>query len=84
LLTSPWQGAVAMPINRLLAGTSLGPKEIGLLNKAYEITLRALYLVDRNDLLTETIAKKIIEISQTGTSDPAQISKLAIKSLGLP
>ena len=72
-----------MSIHRLLAGTSLGPKEIRLLNEAYETTLRALYLVDRNDPLTEIIAKKIIEIGQTSTSDPAQISKLAIKALGL-
>jgi hypothetical protein len=73
-----------MPINRLLAQSSLGPEEIRLLNEAYEQTLRALNLVDRNDPLTEIIAKKIIEISQTITNDPVQISKLAIKALGLP
>jgi hypothetical protein len=73
-----------MPINRLLARSSLGPEEIRLLNEAYEQTLRALNLVDRNDPLTEIVAKKIIEISQTITNDPAQISKLAIKALGLP
>jgi hypothetical protein len=73
-----------MPINRLLAQSSLGPEEIRLLNEAYEQTLRALNLVDRNDPLTEIVAKKIIEISQTITNDPAQISKLAIKALGLP
>jgi hypothetical protein len=54
------------------------------LNDAYERALRALYLVDRNDLLTEIVAKKVIEISLTGISDPAQISKLAVKGLGLP
>jgi hypothetical protein len=73
-----------MPINRLLARSSLGPEEIRLLNEAYEQTLRALNLVDRNDPVTEIVAKKIIEISQTITNDPAQISKLAIKALGLP
>jgi len=72
-----------MPINRLLANTSLGPEEIGCLNKAYEHALRALCLVDRNDPLTEIVARKIIEIGQTGISDPAQISKLAIKDLGI-
>jgi hypothetical protein len=70
-----------MPINRLLARSSLGPEEIRLLNEAYEKTLCVL---DRNDPLTEIVAKKIIEISQTITNDPAQISKLAIKVLGLP
>jgi len=71
-----------MPINRLLAGSSLGPEQIGRLNDAYELTLRALYLVDRNDPLTEIVAKKIIEVSQTGIIDPAQISRLAVKDLG--
>jgi hypothetical protein len=39
--------------------------------------------VDRNDPLTEMIAKKIIEIGQTGVKEPAQISQLAIKGLGI-
>src|SRR5438309_3779328 len=39
--------------------------------------LHDLYLVDRNDPLTEIIARKIIEIGHTGITDTAQISKLA-------
>jgi hypothetical protein len=73
-----------MPINRLLSETSFSPEQVIRLNDAYERALRALYLVDRNDLLTEIVAKKVIEISLTGISDPAQISKLAVKGLGLP
>ena len=43
-----------------------------------------LCLKDRNDPLTEMIAKTIIEIAQTGVKEPAQISKqLAIKQLGI-
>jgi len=34
------------------------------------------------DPLKELIAKKIIEVAQTGVRDPAQISRLAIKELG--
>jgi hypothetical protein len=37
---------------------------------------------DRDDPLTEMIAKTIIKIAQT-VHDPAQISALAIKELGL-
>jgi len=33
--------------------------------------------------VTEIVAKKIIEIGQTGISDPAQISQLAVKDLGV-
>jgi hypothetical protein len=73
-----------MPINRLLTHTSLGAEEIARLNDAYDQALRALHLVDRNDSLTEIVAKKIIDIHQAGVSDPAQIAKLAVKELGLP
>jgi hypothetical protein len=68
-------------INRLLEKSALGPEQIGLLNDAYERTLHALHLVDRNDPLTEIVAKKVIEVSQTGISDPARISELAVNDL---
>jgi hypothetical protein len=43
-----------------------------------------LFLVERNDPLTEIVARKIIEIGGTGIRDPVQISSMAIKALGLP
>jgi hypothetical protein len=46
---------------------------------AYGKTLRA--LVDRSDPITELVARKVIEIKQSGVRDPAQISRLAIKAL---
>ena len=53
--------------------------ETGHLIAAYELTLRALDLVDRNDPLTTMIAKKVLEIGETGLKDPAEISKRAVK-----
>lgn len=73
-----------MPINRLLEGSVFEPDDINVLNEAYEGALRALRLVDRNDPLTELVAKKIIEVHQRDIRDPAEISKLAIRALGLP
>jgi len=61
-------------IYRLLQNVLLGPDEIRRLIDAYERTLRALSVKDRNDPLTEFIAKKIFEIGQTGLKDPKQIS----------
>jgi hypothetical protein len=72
-----------MPIYRLLQNLALGPDEIESLTTAYERTLRAIGLADRGDPIAEIIAKKIIEIAQTGMKDPAEISKLAIKQLGI-
>jgi len=73
----------SMAIYRLFQNSPLGSEEISRLSEAYERTLRTLYLVDRNDPLTEMIAKKIIEIGQTGVKEPTQISQLAIKDLGI-
>jgi hypothetical protein len=67
-----------MAIYRMLRNTSLA--ETGHLIAAYEMTLRAL-LVDRNDPLTQMIAKKVIVIGETGLKDPAQISQHAVKLL---
>lgn len=63
-----------MPINRLLVGSKLCPEEIARLNAAYTHALQSLSLVDRNDPLTEMLARKIIEIGAT-ESDPARISE---------
>ncbi|MEH2503707.1 hypothetical protein V1290_002518 [Bradyrhizobium sp. AZCC 1578] len=73
-----------MPIYRLLQNVPLGPDEVKRLADAYEHTLSVLSVKDRNDPLAEFIAKKIIEIGQTGLKDPAQISARAIEELGLP
>ena len=68
-----------MAIYRLLRNTPLA--ESSHLIAAYELTLRALDLVDRNDPLTTMIANKVIEIGATGLKDPAQISKRAVELL---
>jgi hypothetical protein len=70
-------------IYRLLQNVPLGPEELKCLTDAYERTLETLSVKDRNDPLTESIAKKIIELGQTGLKDPAQISARAIEDLGL-
>ena len=69
---------------RITAESPMGAEEIGRLEAAYEQTLRTIGLKDRNDPITEMIAKQIIEIAQIGVRDPAQISALAIKEIGIP
>jgi hypothetical protein len=41
------------------------------LNKAYTFALRSLSLVDRNDPLTEMIAKKVVQIGGSAKSEAA-------------
>lgn len=71
-----------MTIHLLLRNTTFGPNEIARLVAAYELTLRALGLKDRNDPITQLVAEKIIAIGRLGVEDPAEISKLAVKELG--
>jgi hypothetical protein len=70
-----------MAIYRLLKNCPLEAKEIGRITAAYERALHILCVKDRDDPLTEMIAKKIIKIAQSGVDDPAQISAQAIKEL---
>ena len=72
-----------MPINRLLMDGKFKPEEIERLNRAYVLALRSLHLVERNDPLTELIARKVIEIGATGMLDPVDIAKIAVKRTGI-
>ena len=73
-----------MPIYRLLQNMPMGPEEISRLTTAYEQALRTIGIVDRDDPLAELLARKIIEVAQTGIREPADISAQAIKEIGIP
>ena len=72
-----------MTIRRLLKDDG-GAQEIERLNRAYKCALRSLHLVDRNDPISEIVAKTVIAIGATGIRDPAEISKIAVKRLETP
>jgi hypothetical protein len=74
----------AVAIYRLFQKSAFGPDDIQRLSTAYESALRALELNDRNDPITEIIAKRIIYAAQTGTCDPATLCAIAIKDLRVP
>ena len=57
------------------------PDEISRVTAAYEQALHTLCVKDRDDPLTEMIAKTIIKIAQAGVNDAAQLSVLAIAEL---
>jgi hypothetical protein len=68
---------------RLLQNSPFGPDEIERMTTAYADALRVLGLVDRTDGITEIVAKKVIEIAQTGERDPLRIRERAIEDLGV-
>ena len=71
-----------MAIYRILQNMPLSPEDISRLIVAYEATLKALSLTDRSDPITELVARKIIEIGQTGVRDPLEIARQAVADLG--
>jgi hypothetical protein len=73
-----------MPITRLLQDTAFGPDEIAVLVAAYEDALRALSLVNRSDLATEMVAKRIIELAKQGERDPVRLQERAMEAVSSP
>ena len=72
-----------MTINRLLQKSVFGPDDITSMVEAYENALRTRRLIDRNEPVTEIVAKKIIETA-TGERDPLRLAALTIQQLGVP
>jgi hypothetical protein len=71
-----------MPIRLLLEHDhSFDPNEVALLVAAFEGTLHALGLTNREDPVTLIVAKKIIQLAKDGERDPARLRDGAVKSL---
>jgi hypothetical protein len=68
-------------IDRLLQNSAFEPDDIVRMSTAYEKALILLGLKGRNDPLTESVAKHIVEIAQTGEKDFEVICTLAISRL---
>jgi hypothetical protein len=73
-----------LAIYRLLKNSAFDPDNIKRMANAYERAIVELGLKDRNDPLTETVAKFIIEIAQTGEKDSKTICELALHRLNEP
>jgi hypothetical protein len=70
-----------MAIYRLLQQSAFGPEELSKLGAAYERTLEALGLTDRNDPMTEMVARKLLAIHEAGVCDAVGLSQRAVQEL---
>ena len=70
-------------IYRLIANGSFGPDEIEVMTAAYEGALIDLRLPDRDDPITEIIARSIVNVTATGERNPVLIRERAINALGV-
>jgi hypothetical protein len=71
-----------MPIRLLLEHDhSFDPDEDALLVTAFQNTLSALGLVNREDPATLLVAKRMVQLAKDGERDPARLRDEVIKSL---
>jgi hypothetical protein len=72
-----------MAIYRLIANGSFGPDEIQVMTTAYEAALIDVGVTDRNDRITELVAKSIVNVTATGERDPKVVMERALNALGI-
>jgi hypothetical protein len=58
------------------------PEAMICMAKAYEDALVALQLSDRQDPLTEIVARKIVDVAEAGERDPERLRDLALAEIG--
>jgi hypothetical protein len=77
------RGGFAMAVYRLIANGSFGPAEIKAMTVAFEAAVLDLGPVDRDDPITEIIARAIVTITSTGERDPEIIQNRALNAIGV-
>lgn len=72
-----------MAIYKLIANGSFGQMEIEAMSAAYEAALIDLGIANRDDPITELIARAIVNVVATGERDSKVIEQRAINALGV-
>ena len=70
-----------MPIRPLLGSGAFTPDEIAVITTAFEETLSALGLVNRQDPAVTMVAKRMIEVAKGGEHDPILLREAVLKAL---
>ena len=70
-----------MAIYKLITSGSYGPDEIKAMTAAYESALVEIGVADRDDPLTEMLAKSILTVTATGERDPEKLKERALHAL---
>lgn len=72
-----------MAIYKLIANGSFGPDDIEVMKAAYEAALVDVGVTNREDPITELIAKSIVNVTASGKRDPKQVMERALNALGV-
>lgn len=74
-----------MPIHELLRRQDVfTPEEVTVLGNAFEDVLQTLGLIDRKDPMTETVAKKLVDLATAGVRDPERLKHLTVQAFSEP
>jgi hypothetical protein len=70
-----------VPIYDLLRRQGVfAPEEVAMLGQVFGEVLKTLGLADREDLVTEMVAKKLIELASPGLRDPERLKALTVEA----
>jgi hypothetical protein len=72
-----------LAIYKLIANGSFGPDEIEVMKTAYEAALVEVGVTDRNDPITDLIAKTIVNVTASGERNPKEVMERALNALGV-
>ena len=71
-----------MPIYEILRRQGVfAPDEVVMLGNVFEDLLQTLGLVDRQDPLTTTVAKCLVEYAKAGIRDPERLKTITIQAI---
>jgi hypothetical protein len=70
-----------MTVYRLFRSRAFEPEAIAVMSSAYSDVCRVLGVHDRDHPTTDVVAKKIIEFSQRGESDPTRLRESVLRAL---
>jgi hypothetical protein len=74
-------GGTGVPISELLKRQEcFQPTEVATLCAVFEDVLKTLGLVDRRDVLTTMIARKLVELAKTGVRDPVRLKQRTLRA----
>jgi hypothetical protein len=70
-----------MPITPFLRGQAFDPETVEVISIAFRYACERLGLHDNNDPLNGLVAKRVIELAQTGERNPITLYMLAVRGL---
>jgi hypothetical protein len=78
-------GLCAVPIRSLLENErgAFGPDEVASVVTAFEMVLRKLKLVDRQDPAVLMVARTTLEIARQGETDPERLSSKVLSRMSV-